>query len=505
MLDEEPIRREMETPSPTARELAMVLFRQRRAFLCVAGVVFAGAALYAFAGVKYEAHIKLLVRRGRADAPVMAQESAPVDLTRMAIAEEELSSEVELLKSDEVLRKVVERNGLANHDWLHFLRPGENQAVSVERAARQLARNLTVEPVRKTNLIAVRYSCADPRQAAKVLQSLANIYLEKHTEVHRPKGESQFFEQQTNASRQQLEKAQHDLLRFTSSRGLVSAAQQRDLALQRLSDVDANYRQAQIELAETRRRAQELESQLTTLPERTTTQIRTADNPELLKALKSSLFELELHRIQLLTKFEPTHRFVQEADAQIAQAKAAIAAEALTPVRDETTDKSANYEWAKAELQHDRVQLRGLEERAAATRTQIVAYRSVARRFGEDAIAQDDMIGTEKAAQESYLLYVKKREEARMDDALDEGGIENVVIAEQPVVPALPVWAAWAVLMVGFAAAGTSATAVAFALDYIDPAFRTPDEALTYLNAPVLASLPEKTDKRSLSAWRSVS
>jgi succinoglycan biosynthesis transport protein ExoP len=505
MLDEEPMRREMESPSPTVRDLAMVLFRQRRVFVSIAGVVFAAAVLYAFAGVKYEAHIKLLVRRGRADAPVTAQESAPVDLTRMAVTEEELSSEVELLRGDELLRKVVERSGLANHDWLHFLRPGENQAVRVERAMRRLAKKLSIEPIRKTNLIAVSYSSGDPRRSAKVLQSLAHVYLEKHTEVHRPNGESRFFEQRTNASRQQLERAQRNLLRFTSSKGVVSAAQQRDLALQRLSDVDANYRQAQIELAETRRRTQELESQLTTLPERTTTQIRTADNPELLKALKSSLFELELHRIQLLTKFEPSHRFVQEADAQIAQAKAAIAAEAQNPVRDETTDKSANYEWAKAELQRDQVQLRGLEERAAATSAQIVAYRSLARRFGEDAVDQDDMISTEKAAQESYLLYVKKREEARMDDVLDERGIVNVVIAEQPVVPALPVWSAWVVLMVGFAAAGTSGTAAAFAMDYLDPAFRTPDEALTYLNAPILASLPAKTSKRSLSAWRSVS
>ncbi len=315
MLDEAPIRREMESPSPTVRDLAMVLFRQRRVFICIAGIVFAGAAFYAFAGVKYEAHIKLLVRRGRADAPVTAQENAPVDLTRMAVTEEELSSEVELLRGDEVLRKVVASDGLANRDWLHFLRPGEDQAVRVERAMRRLAKKLTIEPIRKTNLIVVSYSSEDPRRAAKVLQSLASVYLAKHTEVHRPDGESRFFEQQTNESRRQLEKAQLDLLRFTSSKGVVSAAQQRDLALQRLSDVDANYRQAQIELAETRRRAQELESQLTTLPERTTTQIRTADNPELLKALKSSLFELELRRIQLLTKFEPTHRFVQEADA----------------------------------------------------------------------------------------------------------------------------------------------------------------------------------------------
>ena len=134
-------------------------------------------------------------------------------------------------------------------------------------------------------------------------------------EVHRPAGELRFFEQQTGESRRQLEESQQKLLHFTAGHGVVAAAQQRDLALQKLSEVDASYRQTRIDLAETQQRVWELSEQLTKLPERTTTQVRTADNPELLKALKSSLLDLQLKRTQLLTKFEPSHRLVQEVDA----------------------------------------------------------------------------------------------------------------------------------------------------------------------------------------------
>ena len=111
------------------------------------------------------------------------------------------------------------------------------------------------------------------------------------------------------------------------------------------------------------------------LPERTTTQVRIADNPELLKALKSSLLDLQLKRTQLLTKFEPSHRLVQEVDQQIAQAEATIAAENALPLRDETTDKNVHYEWAKSELQRAQVQLKALQAREAATSTQEAAYR----------------------------------------------------------------------------------------------------------------------------------
>ncbi len=491
MSDEDPIRGRTEAPAPTLRELAMVLFRQRRVFVWVSAAVFAAAVLYALAGTSYQANMKILVRRGRADAPVSAGENAPLDLTRMAVTEEELNSEVELLRDEEVLRKVVEKTGVSRRSWLEFLHFGESDDQQLERATRSLARKLKVEPVKKTNLIAVSYAAPDPQQAATVLWAVANVYLEKHMEVHRPSGEFRFYEQQTGESRRQLEVSKQQLLQFAKEHGVVAAAQQRDLALQKLSEVDASVRQTRIEMAATWQRVAELEHQLAQLPERTTTQKRTADNPELLKALKASLLDLQFKRTELLTKYEPSHRLVQEIEQQIAQAQAAIAAENMSPVRDETTDKNPQYEWAKSELERAQVDLKTLQAREDATIAQEAAYRGVSEKFGEDAITQDDLLSSEKAADEIYLLYVKKQEEARMHDALDERGIVNVAIAEDPVAPALPVWSAWMVLAVGMVASAVAGTGAAFAADYVNPAFRDPDDVAAYLNAPVLASLPK--------------
>src|SRR5580692_10105547 len=236
-------RKEENPGSPTMRELAMILFRHRRLFVGVSGLVFVLAVVYAFAGATYRAQVRVLVRRGRADPPVAAQENAPPDFSRVEVTEEELNSEVELLKDDDVLRRVVEANDLAAHDWLRWLRPHEEQAARVQRAAKKLASKLEVESIKKTNLIAVSYGASDPQLAAHVLQSLASVYLEKHMEVHRPQGQLHFFDEQTGESRRQLEAAQGKLMDFTKSHDVVVAAQQRDLVLQRLSDVEASYRQ----------------------------------------------------------------------------------------------------------------------------------------------------------------------------------------------------------------------------------------------------------------------
>src|SRR5579862_940143 len=126
--DGDPTRYRIDQPVPTARELAVVLFRRRRVFVWVSALVFAISILYAVFGTKYRADMKVLVRRGRADAPVSGGENAPLDLTRMAVTEEDLNSEVELLRADDVLRKVVQETGVGQRDWLSFCRWNDGPA-----------------------------------------------------------------------------------------------------------------------------------------------------------------------------------------------------------------------------------------------------------------------------------------------------------------------------------------------------------------------------------------
>ncbi len=474
----------------------MVLFRQRAAFVGVAFLVLTASVFYAIVGTRYQANMKVMVRRGRADAPVSAGENAPLDLTRMAVTEEELNSEVELLRDREVLKRVVEETGTGGRDWFHIFHMNEGRGAQVERAARRLAGRLKVFPIRRTNLIDVSYASSDPQKAQRVLSCLSRIYLEKHMSVHRPGGESVFFERQKTESRRELEEAQQELVQFGLSHGVVSAAQQRDLAIQRMSELDSSARQTRIELAETRQKVRELETQISNVPERAITQVRTADNAELLKTLQASMLELQLKRIQLLTKFEPSHRLVREVEQQIEQAESAIKAAESTPLKDETTDKNAHYEWAKLELERANVQLSALQARLAAAQMQASEYRKLTAKLGEDSILQQDLVNRERAAEDNYLLYVKKQEQSRMDDALDERGIVNVVIAEQPAAPGLPVTAAWTVVAIGVVAAGGAGAGAAFVADYLDPGFRNPDDVAAYLQMPVLASLPSRARRR---------
>jgi uncharacterized protein involved in exopolysaccharide biosynthesis len=138
------------------------------------------------------------------------------------------------------------------------------------------------------------------------------------------------------------------------------------------------------------------------------------------------------------------------------------------------------------------VELSALHARESTAAAQVANSRTEAQRLGGDAIKQEELLRNLKAAEEKYLLYAGKREESRIGDALDVGGILNVAIAEQPTAPVLPSRSEWSFALWGFVLAGTFSTGLAFTIDFLDPAFRTADEVVIYLGTPVLASLPSR-------------
>jgi uncharacterized protein involved in exopolysaccharide biosynthesis len=476
-------------PSPTPRDLLAVFFRQRRLVLVSFLVLFVGISLYGLLFPTYQSHMRILVRRSRVDPSVTPMLPQTPSLDRGEISEEDLNSEVELLHDQEILRTVVQDCGLASRKSIWPSSDAERQ----ERGARSLARNLDARSLRKTSLIEVVYSSSDPKTSANVLRCLAHAYLLRHVQVHQASGEFDFFEQQVSRAQAGLDRAQMDLVTFTRDEGVVSASLERDNALQRLNEAEANYRQVEIQISETAQRFRTLQSQLLTLPERTARAQRTADNPELLEKFKSRLLELQLKRTELLTKFEPTYRLVQEVDTQIAETKQALAGEQQFPLRDQTTDQNPDHAWAQADLLKARVELSSLHSRAAATGLAVAKYRLAADQLGRHALQQDALLRNLKTAESNYLLYVNKREEARIGDALDQNGILNVSIAEQPSVPPLPARSALSIGAIGIFLGGLFSTTAAFVADRVAPFFRTPDEVLAYLGTPVLASLPQRT------------
>ena len=376
-------------PSPSLRDWVAPCFRHARLMIVSFLVVLAGVVLVTWLiPARYQAQVKILVKRERADPVVNPDPNT--QLATSSLTEEDLNSEVELLKSRDLLEKVVAESGLDTQVKESFLsslvtlidgRPGELPPSQLRtlRALRILAKSLNVEPLKKTKLILVTYESPDPQLSAKVLQTLSRLYLEKHVAVHRVPGALDFFQNQTEQSRQSLLRAQRQLDGFGRQNGVVAASMEKEITIRKLADFEGDLQKTRARRAETEQRIRTLEQLEAVTPERLTTQVRNLDNPVLMQNLKSTVLDLEMKRSELLNKFTPDYRLVKDIEVQISQAREALLREQNNPLHEETTDRNTTHEWIKGELAKARTELTTLRAEGDASARIVDEYRNQAQ------------------------------------------------------------------------------------------------------------------------------
>lgn len=481
----------------TLRDLLAIGFRHKRAFLlCFGGILLGTLAAVLLLPATFESTSQIVVKRERVDPVVTAEKNDPTQVVS-EVTEEELNSEAQLVYSEDVQRKAVLDSGLDKQKSFLSSLLAESEDQKVAKAVDKMKGDLKVEPLKKTNVIQVSYSAHDSKLAAKVLTNVIAAYVEKHVAVNRPPGQLKFFEEETDRYKRDLDQAEEQLKKFSHEQSGVAPQVSRDMTLQKLNDFSAALEQARAEMAATEQKIQELQKQAGITPDRLTTQMRETDNGAVLQQLKSALLTLELKRTELLTKYQPGYRLVQEVDKQISDTRAAITAEESKPLREQTTDRNPTYAWINEELAKAKSDYSALQARATATQAIVGVYQGRAHELEVNGFIQQDLLRTAKANEDNYLLYLHKREEARIADALDQTRILNIGMVQQPTVPLSPTRSPWLFGFVGVLLAGMVSVGLVFTREYLDSSFRTPSEVLSELNIPVLAAVPLAAHSRN--------
>lgn len=486
-----------ETTHITLRDLLAVVFRHKRwATVCFGGLL-AGTLLAALFIIPtyYKSTVVFLVEHERGDPLVTPEQSALTVNQNTAVTEEDINSEVGLLQEDEVLRRVVVTCGLDKRQTLigraldHVLGPSDPQK-KIEHAVRKLGSDLKIEPEKKSNLIDVSYRSKDPQLAAQVLRALTDAYLRAHVAAHSAPGQFQFFDQEVQRYKRELDDAEAQAKQFSLQQDGVAPREDRDITLQRLGDFNLSLQQSRAQLAEAGQRLHTLEKQAGTTPERLTTALRNSDDAPVLQGLKNTLMELEIKRTDLLTKYQPTYPLVQEVDKQITDTKASIATEESKPIKEETTDVNPTYAWVDEELAKATAEYNGLQARVAAQQTMVAKYEARLHDLEGKQLQYEGIQRNLKAVEQNYLLYLQKREQARMTDALNNTRIANVAVAQPAFVPVLPWNPRWLMVLIGMFLSTILAGVGLYIRERWDSSFRTPAEVADELDIPVLAAVP---------------
>jgi succinoglycan biosynthesis transport protein ExoP len=484
--------------SLTLREVLEIGLRRKRTFGTCFLVIFLGAILAAILlPLHYESEMKILVHRERLDPLVTAQQTAAVEQNLPSLTEEDINSEVAILRSQDLLENVVTTCGLQNAKqapWFdrlfHLTPPQEDEHVRISKAARTLERELRIDPVKKSFIISVSYTADDPQWAAHVLGTYGNLYLEKHASVLRPNDAVGFFDRETVKYQQALDDAEKRLADFDREAGIVTDESEKESTVPKLAEFELSMRQTQANIPQAEEHLRSLEALLEKTPPRITTQLHTADNGGLMQQLKSSLVNLEAQRTDLATKYAPGDRMVREVDSQIAQVHAAIDAQEKAPLREETTDQNPTYEFLRQELVKAKADLASLRALSASSEHVDKSYQQALIDKDQKQLQQQALLRDVKAAEANYLLYQGKREEARISDAFDKNRILNVSIAQAATIPFLPTNPVPLILILGWIFACLVSAGVVFVQDRLDTSLRTPAQIERYLDVPVLGSLP---------------
>jgi uncharacterized protein involved in exopolysaccharide biosynthesis len=398
-----------------------------------------------------------------------------------------MNSEVELMRSEDLLRNVVEKCGLAGAP----VQDSTKQERNIGEALRRLKQKLSIEAMPRANVISISYSSPSRKLSKSVVDTLVGLYLQKHAAVHGVAEQFQFFDQQVARYRQELQNAETALADFSNGQGgAVAPAAQRDELLRRQDEFGAVLNQTRSAIAETWERIRTLEKEASTTPARLTTQLKSLDNPQLIQDMKSTLLKLQLRRTELLTKYKPEYPLVQEVDSQIAKTDSALAAATAAPLKDQTTDINPTHQWIDSELAKARAELHALESRASQTSDIVAAYDRNTRQLDVETLRYQDLTRAAKAAEDNYLLYEKKREEARISNALNERRLLNVSVMQPATEPYFPKHSAVFFLLVALAAALVLSGGLLLALDRFTNTFHHPRELERFTTMPVLAAIP---------------
>ena len=378
---------------------------------------------------RYEAEMKFLVNTERADLVITSGENQSSALPS-EVSETQVNSEIELMRSRDLLQKVVIDQRL----YLPFMRNagGAPPSRAAERATDKLMKDLSTSALRRTNIIDVTYRATSPEFSVEVLRDVGEQYLAAHLLAHSAPGTEEFFQTQVDRFRKDLVSARTTLAGFHRETQLYSMPEQQAALLERLQTVSSQLNDVTAQIRVQDSRLAESDRQLTVVPERIVTQVHQTSDQLALEQIEPMLAQLENRRIELSTKFKPTDRLIRELDDQIANTHRQIDHIRQDRMDEKTSDLDALHQSLKSDAAKSRIDLRGLQTQRTELERMHQNLLKELDGLDNSFVKQQELERVEKEAQDNLAIYTHRLDEARLAHALDRDQFSNVVMIQKP-------------------------------------------------------------------------
>jgi uncharacterized protein involved in exopolysaccharide biosynthesis len=408
--------------------------RKRLAAFLFAGLFLGVILVAALLPKRYESHMQFLIQNERVNSLISPDQKAQGILYLDEVGESRINTEVALLTSDDLLRQVVRSTGLAKRAEAGGSANSRNEDIALQ----ELRKNLSVVPLRKSDIIQVKYQTSDSQRATDVLRSLASSYVDLHLALRSAKGSSTFFNHLVAMYTDEQRAAAHALSVFKAQHNIVALAEEKSITLQRVEDLEKRFAEASSAEARAQQTIDELQSMASHTPETIVNEVKTVSNQYEAQQLSTLLVTLQNKRVEATARYVPTDRVIQDLDRQIVQTQQAL--DRANQHRAEEVSRVSNpvLSGIKSESVHASADYAGFKAQANAINRQLNLSRQRLQGLDEDTATYDNLSQQLKSATEQHDLYVAKANEARVSELLDKDHISNVTLAETPHESTLP-------------------------------------------------------------------
>jgi tyrosine-protein kinase Etk/Wzc len=328
---------------------------------------------------------------------------------------------------------------------------------------RGLRENINASEVGKgTNIIQVSYRNNDAEQASKVVNTLANVYLERNILLKSEEANKsvEFIDRQLQSVRKNLDGAEEQLAAYKSDSGVVEMGTEATSLLGLLTGKEKEL--ASVELY--RRQAQfAVESLQDAMAQKKGYVPAVLMDDPVVASMAEKLATLEVEKRRLLIDLTEMHPEVRAVQGQIMQIQQKLL---------------STYQQL----------LSGLSKQADTVRQDLQRYEARVRKLpaAERDLARLTRRSTVNA--EIYTFLLQKHEEARLARAAT---ISNVNIIDPAIVPDRPVKPQKAKnLLLGLIVGCMAGIGLAFLLEYLDDSIKDGELAKREVGLPLLSVIP---------------
>ena len=357
---------------------------------------------------RYKGEARLLIT---AREPVYSSQNGQRQPAEPNFDELSITSQVEILKSSDLIKRVAEELDLASRPEFD---PAANTSVISEiligfglkknpldtppgeRVLKRFSEKLDVYVVPSSRIVAIEFTSEDPALAAQVANAMADEYLKFNAglKIENNSNASAWLGPEIESLRQKVRESEEKIARYRADKGLLQVSDTETIASKQLSDISAELSRVRGEKADAEARARNVRSALENGQSDSIGDVLASTNVQRLKERESNI---RAQIADLSTTLLDGHPRMKALRSQLTDIEAQVRAETrkvlsslesnarLAAAREEELVSQLNsLKSGSAREGEESVELRELEREAASQRdlleTYLARYRESASR-----------------------------------------------------------------------------------------------------------------------------